>query len=253
MTPSILSPGTVSPPSIKNRKPAQRRKMILSDQIQNSTSTLVYCLPCNPLSQKKKTKKNSSLSSLISKISNVASVLCVLDCTILPLITFLLPLVGVVNTPLSMDSHHSDHDHHSHHDTLHELGHDVALFFVLPVGVFTMSMNFMSHSQKKRDHYLLSFAAILGLTLIYTANGGEDGLFLTALPHEISHALHCNNFIHKLVNVSGCCLLFMSNFFWGRVDNFTGDNVGRCCIMPFCYGGKGFNIRVTVPWPASQM
>ena len=51
------------------------------------------------------------------RVSRIGSILCVIDCTLLPIVTFLLPLLGVVNP---------------HLEWLHDLGHSMALYFVLP-------------------------------------------------------------------------------------------------------------------------
>lgn len=65
---------------------------------------------------------NNTLSNLkerLLKISNIASMLCVIDCTVLPIVTILLPLVGLGASAAQAK-------------WIHELGHSVALFFVLP-------------------------------------------------------------------------------------------------------------------------
>ena len=70
------------------------------------------------------------------KISNVASMLCVLDCTILPAVTILFPLIGLASgSPGQMEF-------------LHELGHKMALFFVLPVAGLATTMNYVRSHRK---------------------------------------------------------------------------------------------------------
>ena len=67
-------------------------------------------------------KRPDSLSSwkkILLKISNITSLLCVIDCTVLPLVTLFLPLIGLGVSP-------------DQGKWLHELGHQVALCFVLP-------------------------------------------------------------------------------------------------------------------------
>ena len=61
----------------------------------------------------------TSIREKISKISNVASMLCVIDCTVLPIVTVLLPLIGLGASSAQTE-------------WLHEFGHSVAIFFVLP-------------------------------------------------------------------------------------------------------------------------
>lgn len=53
----------------------------------------------------------------LASLSKMASVLCMVDCTLLPLLTLLLPLVGLAG---------------GDDEWLHELGHLMALYFVLP-------------------------------------------------------------------------------------------------------------------------
>ena len=53
------------------------------------------------------------------QVSKFGSILCMLDCTILPMVTVLMPLLGFAASPAQME-------------WLHELGHSIALFFVLP-------------------------------------------------------------------------------------------------------------------------
>ena len=60
-----------------------------------------------------------SIGEKLAKISNIASMLCVIDCTVLPVVTVLLPLIGLGASPAQAK-------------WLHELGHSVAIFFVLP-------------------------------------------------------------------------------------------------------------------------
>ena len=89
----------------------------------------------------------------IRQISNIASFLCVLDCTILPIITVALPLLGVLNLgPTQLE-------------TLHQLGHSLALYFVLPVGSLTTIINYSSHKKT----WIASMAAA-GLCLVGLAN-----------------------------------------------------------------------------------
>jgi len=129
------------------------------------------------------------------QIANIASFLCVLDCTILPIITLLLPLVGIGGStfqPLLF---------------LHKLEQPLALFFVLPVGSLTTYMNFRSHRKAS-----ISSLAIVGMLMIFLANGSEMGPLLSLLPHDIDHALHCGGIAHRVCNTSGSSLLLLSNF-----------------------------------------
>jgi MerC mercury resistance protein len=55
----------------------------------------------------------------LAQLSNLASIICVVDCTVLPLLTVLLSVLGLAEQPHRWK-------------WLHELGHGVAIFFVLP-------------------------------------------------------------------------------------------------------------------------
>jgi MerC mercury resistance protein len=63
-------------------------------------------------------------SRRLVSLANVASLLCVIDCTVLPVVTILLPLLGLAAPSQVV--------------WLHEFGHSVAIYFVLP-GMWTMS------------------------------------------------------------------------------------------------------------------
>jgi hypothetical protein len=66
------------------------------------------------------TDTTNSWNTRLLQLSNLASILCVVDCTVLPLLTILLSVLGLAEQP------------HHHMDWLHALGHQVAIYFVLP-------------------------------------------------------------------------------------------------------------------------
>jgi len=141
------------------------------------------------------------------KVSNIASILCVIDCTVLPIVTIALPLLGLAAfSPAQME-------------WLHNFGHQVALYFVIPVGGTAAALNFSSHKQWK-----LSAPAALGLMLIYLANG-HGGPILGLLPHDLAHKLHCGTILHRATNVAGCALLLGSNYKSHQATHAHGD----CC------------------------
>jgi hypothetical protein len=71
-------------------------------------------------------ERPSSWKHRLVQLSNLASILCVVDCTVLPLLTILLSLLGLAEQPHRLQ-------------WLHELGHRVAIYFVLP-GMCLQSM-----------------------------------------------------------------------------------------------------------------
>lgn len=139
-----------------------------------------------------------SIGEKLAKISNIASMLCVIDCTVLPVVTVLLPLIGLGASPAQAK-------------WLHELGHSVAIFFVLPVGGLAATMNYLSSKNA-----FLSSIAVLGLSMIYAANG-HGGPILSRLPHNIAHSLHCGTLLHRSVNIVGCACLLTSNYLAHRL------------------------------------
>lgn len=80
----------------------------------------------------------------------------------------------------------------------------------LAVGGLAATMNYVSHKKK-----WLSFMALVGLSLVYAANG-SGGPLLSLLSHDWRHALHCGTVLHRVVNVSGCALLLSSNYMGHR-------------------------------------
>jgi MerC mercury resistance protein len=138
----------------------------------------------------------------LRQLSNVASILCAIDCTVLPILTVLLPLGGVVaiSTPW-----------------LHQLSHQVALYFVVPVGLLTTGINAWSQSgATRRDGGWVLAAAmgLLGVVLVGLANASDNAAVFGWLPMAWRHAAH-HGLTHRLVNLAGCALLWSSNY-WSR-------------------------------------
>jgi MerC mercury resistance protein len=118
--------------------------------------------------------------AVVRTISNLASLLCVIDCTLLPILTILFPLL---NMALPLES-------------VHQFGHAIAMFFVLPVGTLTTAFNFNSHGRIQ-----LLTISMLGLIMIGLANSH-------AVPFHVIH----HGWGHRLVNVAGCTALLTSNY-----------------------------------------
>jgi hypothetical protein len=141
-----------------------------------------------------KETKIFSFASL-RKVSNFASFLCVLDCTILPVITVLLPLLGILNLGASQL------------EFFHHLGHQLALYFVLPVGGLTTVVNFIGHKKK----WITALASI-GLVMVGVANSHWHHWPIVGghVPHWIHMIQH--GLLHRLVNISGCAFLLSANY-----------------------------------------
>jgi len=182
---------------------------------------------------------SKSLLERLTSLSTFASALCVLDCTVLPLITVALPLLGLTAAGGSAMAH-----------TLHHLGHTLALYFVLPVGTFTTTVAYANHRS-----VLKCLPGILGLALIYLSNAGGASMHLhTAtvgemtgglnplvqmVPHDVLHAISDGDgWIHRVVNVFGCALMLIGNWWSKRTSGGQGAEGGGgaagACFVPGC-------------------
>eukprot|EP00980_Cylindrotheca_fusiformis_P008149 scaffold1727_cov133-Cylindrotheca_fusiformis.AAC.52 len=140
-------------------------------------------------------QEDSTIKQKLRQVSNVASILCVLDCTILPIVTVVLPLLGILDLGADKLAF------------LHQLGHSIALFFVMPVGSLTSILNYLSHKKT-----WITALAVLGLTMIGLANSHIHHLpaflsFGEAILHNIQHGM-----LHRVVNILGCSFLLGSNY-----------------------------------------
>jgi len=138
------------------------------------------------------------------QFSSWASLLCVLDCTILPLCTMLLPVLGIV----AQDATQQEQEHHHHNgDWLHELGHTMALYFVVPVGTMAIVMNFVGGSHTgntdaantKKDQGTKLGIAVLGfagLLLVSLANSGGESCHQHNQTHHHSENEHHHDHDH---------------------------------------------------------
>ena len=84
--------------------------------------------------------------------------------------------------------------------------------------MFATTMNFLTHGK-----CIVSSFAVVGLILIYLANGHGAGLQMLAslIPnsHGFFHSLHCGNIAHRVCNIAGCILLLGSNYVSRKVTN----------------------------------
>jgi MerC mercury resistance protein len=142
----------------------------------------------------------------------------VIDCTVLPIVTVVLPLFGIVAaSPAQLE-------------WLHELGHQVALYFVMPVGTLATTLNYSNHQKL----YIASLGWI-GLVTILLANGGchlvphalvHHGGPLGHALHKLTHMLH-HGIVHRITNLTGCFLLLLSNYLSRRQKG--------ACMDPACH------------------
>ena len=174
------------------------------------------------------TTKTGKLHYFVQKLANIAFILCIIDCTVLPVVTFLLPIIS--SSPSSggtgegIGNHNGGDDssswlyylfqfmHYALHNqfmNLHpsNLGHWLAIWFVLPIGSISAILNYyISHQQL----WLLSIA-VFGLACVCIANCDL---------HHHHQQIIMNH--HHLINIVGCICLLGSNYITRR---FYG-----CCI-----------------------
>jgi hypothetical protein len=164
--------------------------------------------------------------SVLMKISTFASWFCVLDCTLLPIMTGVLPLLGLASFTAAQSL------------WMHEMGHTIALHFVMPVGFLASSVNYLCCHGRKQ----LLGMAWAGLILIFMANVGcdfahsvEDVLprLLGTVIHNLLHRFH-EGWEHRLCNAIGCSLLLGSNYLAHQQNRITADRAIRFCRLDGC-------------------
>lgn len=183
-------------------------------------------------------QSTSSWKDRLVDISNIASFLCVLDCTLLPLVSIALPALSWVTGALSIGTSNNAllAGVSSFVDFLPALGHGVAVFFVIPVGLLTTVVNYLFGHKQMR----FSVAALVGVILIYAANS-SSGIGITSIDSFLtssgiashSHGGHIHDacgaivgattgmlthscgegWAHRLTNTVGCAFLLGSNHF----------------------------------------
>ena len=152
-------------------------------------------------------KSQISFRERLLKLSNIASLLCVVDCTVLPIITVVLPFLGLGTSTATAKR-------------LHELGHSIAIYFVLPVGGLASIMNYLNHNKKS-----LLALSLIGLACVYAANG-HGGPILSRLPHSLAHSLHCGTSLHRVTNIMGCAFLLSSNHLGRKISGCGSKDCG---------------------------
>jgi hypothetical protein len=178
---------------------------LLSSSLDQSGESFV----CVEIAKVSKKTKYTTYFEKLRHISNIASFLCLLDCTLLPLITLALPLLGILNIG------------HDRLEWLHNVGHGLAFFFVLPVGSMSAMTNYAVHKQR----WIASMAG-MGLLLVAMANSHS----LPVIGHiESLHSIH-HGVLHRVVNIMGCACLLGSNYLSQR--NGCGSSSRKeCCLI----------------------
>lgn len=164
---------------------SESETMSLQASSRSSTSPSAAVLMSTP------TTTTTTWKEQLLRYSNYASALCVLDCTVLPIVTLLLPLLGIVAKPASLH-------------WLHHAGHQLALYFVLPVGFTATTTNYLYNHRSVR----ITALGWLGLALVWIANLHWHGA------HHWLHLLQ-HGPGHRVANLLGCAFLMGSNY-WSR-------------------------------------
>jgi len=230
--------GGSSPPPPPLNFGAMRQRRQQQRQNQQQTEQVFFQLgPSGTNVASAAERKQSSWKDGILKVSNYASAFCVLDCTVLPLVTLVLPLLSSASGAGAGAGAGAS----TTLNWLHEFGHSVALYFVLPVGGTATASNYLfSHRA-----VWIALLGCLGLLLIGSANagcgalhaGGGGGVVDALLPHavlsflhRVLHFLH-HGAAHRVANLAGCALLMGSNYLSKKHGH--GGN-GAACYNPNC-------------------
>jgi len=177
-----------------------------ADPPEVESSLLEVPINMPPLRTTSVEEEDNSFAKL-RKISNIASFLCVLDCTILPVVTIVFPLLGIVNIGAERLQF------------LHELGHGIALFFVMPVGTLTSTLNYMSHKKT-----WITSLAVIGLIMIALANAHN-----LPFESEILEGIQHGAVTHRVVNILGCSFLLGSNYLSQKQGCAHHDHTSDAC------------------------
>jgi len=218
-------------------------------------------------------------------VSNIASFLCVLDCTLLPLVSVAIPTLswivgwiisfagasaGAITTTNSVLVAFS-----TVMAAIPAIGHAIALYFVIPVGILTTVVNYVFGHKELR----FSLPALLGIILIYTANSNGIGIsfvdsWLASVGIIVQTHVHlahgaCSSAVghactlgwaHRLTNTIGCGFLLGSNYAsrkfmekksqgcaasamakaWGSEGAVAVCPPGCGCESPVRYGAGGY-------------
>ena len=210
---------------------------------------------------------NQGWKERLAMISNIASLLCVIDCTLLPLVSVTLPLLSWSANTLSGSTGVLARLS-TFMPLLDEASHGMALFFVIPCGILTASVNYFFGHRELR----ISALSAIGIMMIYSANSSSVGLphvdsLLSAWgvsvqsnhPHGHVHdacgavvgvvtgmkAHTCpSGLAHRLVNTLGCSFLLGSNHIGKKYS--SEENKG-CAAAAFAEAFGGVSGSTTCP------
>jgi MerC mercury resistance protein len=197
----------------------------------NNEDPLIYCVEISRQQQAdhdtkevSKLRRNlakfrqRSLLETLQRYSTIASWLCLIDCIILPIFTLVIPLLGLANLgPKRLEM-------------LHSIGDFTTIYFLLPVGALSTTLNYYTLSRRKQ-RWIAALGAV-GLTLVALANSYS----LPGIGHvQLFHFLH-QGLWHRVVNAVGCFCLLGSNQLSSHYQHAGHGHTKRgnetsCCIL----------------------
>lgn len=240
----------------------------ITDETQSILQSRNNLLPNNQVSIQPQSE--SSWKDRLIDISNIASFLCVLDCTLLPLVSIALPALSWIAGGLSISTNSNTllSGVSSMVELLPAIGHGIAVFFVIPVGLLTTVVNYaFGHKQLR-----FSAAALFGVLLIYAANSSSGigiasidsfltssgiathshghvhdacGAIVGATTGMLTHSCG-EGWAHRLTNTFGCAFLLASNHY-GKKYMETQSKGCAASALAEAWGGNDAGRRLVCP------
>jgi hypothetical protein len=218
----------------------------------------------------RQTQSELSWKDRLIDISNIASFLCVLDCTLLPLVSIALPALSWLAGGLTSSANNNAllSGVSSIVDLLPALGHGIALFFVIPVGLLTTVVNYVFGHKQLR----FSAAALFGVLLIYAANSSSGigiaridsfltssgiathshghvhdacGAIVGATTGMLTHTC-AEGWAHRLTNTLGCAFLLASNHYGKKFMESQSKGCAASALAE-AWGGNDAGRRLVCP------
>eukprot|EP00579_Thalassiosira_antarctica_P020229 CAMPEP_0201961944 /NCGR_PEP_ID=MMETSP0904-20121228/8254_1 /ASSEMBLY_ACC=CAM_ASM_000553 /TAXON_ID=420261 /ORGANISM="Thalassiosira antarctica, Strain CCMP982" /LENGTH=438 /DNA_ID=CAMNT_0048508229 /DNA_START=156 /DNA_END=1472 /DNA_ORIENTATION=+ len=273
-----------------NYGPSSSVLLPLSESIPSQQTTPLFQPNSNVLSEYNPPEKATSWKERLVDVSNIASLLCVLDCTLLPLVSIAIPAlswgVGLVTGSGALSSATTAAAATGTGSNsimvalssllayLPALSHGIALYFVIPVGLLTTTVNYFFGHKEVR----FSLLSLVGVALIYAANSstGVGIPSVDAMLHSWGiaaagshvHGAHVHDacgavvgaatgmmahtcpegLAHRMTNTLGCAFLLGSNYYSKKymeeknqgcaasalAEAWGGESGGRAVCPPGC-------------------
>lgn len=223
----------------------------LSESIQSQQNPPPFQFSNNNPSANNPSMEGTNWKERLVDVSNLASLLCVLDCTLLPFVSIAIPAlswgVGFIAGSGALGSADASTSSNSVMVALSSflaylpaISHGIALYFVIPVGLLTTTVNYFFGHKEVR----FSSISLLGVAIIYMANSSagigipsvdawlqSSGVAAASGIHAHGSHVHdtCGAVVgaasgmvahtcpeglaHRLTNTLGCAFLLGSNYY----------------------------------------